>query len=191
MNNKNKTDAELVQLSLQNTDIFAEIIMRYERPLMLYIMRLLTISSGDAQDILQNVFIKIWQNLNAYNSDMPFKTWAYRITHNAAISHYRKRKSRGEEDSISFDPELYGGFSDDLEIPKNIDANMRAEQVKVTLQNIDEKYRTVLVLHYLEDISYAGISDVLKKPIGTVSSLVQRAKQKFKHQYNSLYPHTQ
>ena len=91
----NTTDAELVKLSLDNQEFFTYIIERYERTLKNFIFRLTNISSTDSEDLLQEIFIKIYTNLNDFdlNKNIKFSSWIYRISHNHVISNYRKIKA--------------------------------------------------------------------------------------------------
>src|SRR3989339_1384271 len=89
-----KTDEELVSLSLQNQDNYLFLIRRYQDKLLRYIQRISNVSLEDAEDILQEVFIKVYYKLNDFDPDLKFSSWIYRITHNQVISHYRKTQAR-------------------------------------------------------------------------------------------------
>ena len=72
------SDLEMVEKSLQNVDYFSCIYLRYEKRLLLYIKRISNVTENEAEDILQEAFIKIWRNLNAFNPDLKFSSWIYR-----------------------------------------------------------------------------------------------------------------
>ena len=109
-----KSDKELVQLSLKDDKYFAALIERYEAKLTRYIFRLIQTDQQTAEDILQEVFIKVYRNLNDFNDKYSFSSWIYRITHNEVISHVRKIKSRPKEITIE-DEELSTEFINLLE----------------------------------------------------------------------------
>src|SRR6056297_1971692 len=91
---QNKSDSELVELSLQHPDYFACLINRYEGKLTSYVRRLTNLDEEEIQDVLQDVFIKVYQNLNNFDARLKFSSWIYRITHNQVISNFRKVQSR-------------------------------------------------------------------------------------------------
>ena len=89
-----KTDEELVALSLENQEFFGYIMKRYTAPLSRYILRVVPSFRDSIDDVLQEVFIKIYLNLNNFDPSLKFSSWAYRITHNHAVSLFGK-KDRG------------------------------------------------------------------------------------------------
>ena len=179
-----KSDKELVKLTLENTDYYECIISRYEAKLMHYIRRITNVDKETAEDILQEVFLKIYKNLHDFDDTFKFSSWAYRITHNEAISHFRKQKARPEL------VDLAGSDDSDIDILSTFpaDINLRDDYVKKELANkvreviavLPEKYRNALILRYMEDKSYEEIADIMEKPAGTVATLINRAKAEFK-----------
>jgi len=174
-----KTDEELVTLSLEDKGYYKYLVERYEEKLLRYIVRLSGLSKEDAEDILQDVFIKAYQNLNDFDTGLKFSSWIYRITHNEAITHLRKLKSRPKViiDQGANDLAL-NALRADLDIEKNIDKKYLLENITGTIDRLDEKYKNVLVLKYIEDKNYQEMSDILKRPMGTVATLLKRAKEK-------------
>ena len=176
---KDKTDEELVSLSLKDQDFFYYLASRYEKKLLGYIRKTFFLSLHDSEDILQNVFLNIYKNLNGFDSKLKFSSWAYRITHNEAISFLRKKKSRPDMDSY-FTEEEYQKISSDINIEKEMDIKFQKKEIDKIISLLDEKYREVLILKYIEDKSYEEISDIIKKPLGTIATLISRAKKQFK-----------
>lgn len=179
----NKTDNELVKLSLDNSDHFLCLTRRYESKLLHYIMRLSKFRREDAGDILQDVFVKTYYNLNEFNNDLKFSSWIYRIAHNQTISEIRKKSVRP---SLSFEKEDIDRFEDAFDITKEIDDSFDKEKINKALSFLDEKYREVLVLRFLDEKDYVEISDILKKPVSTVGNLILRGKKLFKKEYEKL-----
>lgn len=181
----NISDEKLVQKSLTNKNTFAELVDRYEAKLLRYIQRLTGLPTNQAEDILQEAFIKIYRNLNNFDPKLKFSSWAYRITHNESINHVRKIKhdlplETDDDDTAS----LIEILESNANVEKETIQKETANRVRTALYKLPKKYRDVLVLFYLEDQDYAAISDILKKPSGTVATLLNRAKAKFKHIYH-------
>lgn len=177
-----KSDKQLVQLSLKNTDYFECLMTRYEQKLFRYIRRITNLDAETIEDVLQEVFLKVYKNLNDYDDSFSFSSWAYRIAHNEAISFYRKAESRPK----TVNPENDEGVDYLNIVPSDI--NLRTDYLKKELANkvkqiinqLPEKYRTVLVLKFLEEKSYEEVSDILHIPMGTVATQINRAKAHFK-----------
>lgn len=175
-----KSDEDLIELTLKDPDFFSYIINRYQDKLSLYIRRISNINFEDAQDILQEVFLKIYLNLNDYNSSLKFSSWIYRIAHNQTISRHRHLKSRPEGNSLDLDEGLIDRLSSEEDILQELDKKISRKNIIKILNSLDKKYRDVLVLKFLEEKSYQEISDIIKKPSGTVASMINKAKEKFR-----------
>ena len=174
------SDEELVKRSLKDVDSFGLLIERYESKLKAYIMRISTFSPAEIEEILQEIFLKAWKNLRDFDQSLKFSSWIYRIAHNQTVSSFRKYKSRGLDKDIPLDLTLYNIASSELDISEKLDQKTRAKVVCEILNSLPEKYREVLVLKYLEEKSYEEISDILKRPMGTIATLLNRAKKAFK-----------
>lgn len=134
----------------------------------------------DAEDILQEVFIKTYENLNDFDGDLRFSSWIYRVTYNHTISYYRKNKNNLSSLSLEDSTELLSKISSDTGIAEVIQKKMLAEKMKDLLLQLDKKYRDVIILRFLEDKDYEEISSILRKPVSTIGVLLSRAKEKMK-----------
>lgn len=181
--NKEKTDIELVGLSLSDPNYFLFLTKRYEEKLLRYIMRISKFSRPDAEDVLQEVFIKTYYNLNGFDKELQFSSWIYRIAHNEAVSAIRKKAVRP---SIAFEVEDLIKFGDSFDMTKEMDNALDRKMIDVALSKLDEKYRDVLVLRFLDEKDYVEIADILKKPVSTVGNLILRGKKLFKEEYEKL-----
>jgi RNA polymerase sigma-70 factor (ECF subfamily) len=177
-----KSDEDLVKLTLKDSNVFSVIIDRYKDKLFLYISRITNISKEEIEDLLQDIFLKTYLNLNAYNSDLKFSSWIYRITHNQVVSNFRKIKSRPEAYNFELDDNILDNLHSDSDLLKDIDRGIDKRNILNVLNNIDNKYKEVLVLKFLEEKSYQEISDILKKPQGTIASMINKAKEKFREE---------
>ena len=178
-----KTDEQLATESLKDKNKFAVLVDRYEQKLMRYIRRLTGLQTEHAQDILQETFIKIYRNLNNFDPNLKFSSWAYRIAHNESLNHYKKYK---KEKTIPIETEdtdtanLINILESDTNITEEMVQKETAQKIRAILKELPKKYRDVIILYYLEEKEYSEISDILKKPMGTVATLLNRAKAKFK-----------
>lgn len=175
---KNKTDQELIADAKKNKDAFVEIIRRYESPIRRYIMRLGCRDYHDVEDLFQDIFIKVYKNINEYDSDLKFSSWLYRIAHNETISFYRKKSIRPAVVITEEETFLFENIADEADFTEHIDAKLNADILRTALDTLEEQYRDVLVLRFFEEKSYADISDILKIPEGTVATLLNRGKKR-------------
>ncbi|MBU1152057.1 sigma-70 family RNA polymerase sigma factor [Patescibacteria group bacterium] len=175
------SDEKLVVKALENADYFAQLIDRYEKKLFAYIKRLGYFTDPEAEDILQEVFIKTYQNLNDFDQSLKFSSWIYRIAHNHTISQFRKDSKHQGTLSLEDNQILYDKLASEENIKERVDKKILSEQIQSLIQHLPEKYREILILKYLEDKSYEEISNILKKPMGTVATLLSRAKKALKY----------
>lgn len=176
---KRKTDEELAISAPSNVADFKILIDRYQKPLARYIFRISGRNRHDTEDILQEVFIKIYKNLYSYNPKLKFSSWIYRIAHNCVISGWRKIKARPQI-AFNIDNDIIKNITDTFDLEKNTDRIIDKQQVKQALDKLNYKYKEVLELRYMEQKTYEEISDILKKPPGTIAALINRAKKKLK-----------
>jgi len=171
-----KTDNELVAMSLENQENFLYLVQRYEKKLLSYIIRISGVKYEDAEDVLQDAFVSMFLKLNSFDNGLKFSSWAYRVVRNQTISEFRKRKVRPLQ---YFEENDLVRLVDSIATDDSFDKKLLKDEIKVILSQMDKKYREVLVLKFLEEKDYNEISDILKKPVGTVGTLVNRAKKKF------------
>ncbi len=172
-----KTDQELVSNAKKNKDDFAEIIRRYQLPIRRYVVRLGCRDINDADDLLQDIFIKVYINLNDYDTDLKFSSWLYRIAHNEAISFYRKKRVRPAPVATEEETHLFENIANETNFTESLDIKINGDILRKALAELEEHYRDVLVLRFFEEKSYTEISDILKIPEGTVGTLLNRGKK--------------
>ena len=175
------TDEAIAQAALQDEAVFGVLIDRYDGKLRRYTRRIGVHSSDDYDDVLQEIFIKVYRNLNGFDTSLSFSSWIYRIAHNEAISWYRKRKARPEGHLIESSEEVIAIFeSGEDGAEESLNTVIDIDRMNEALSALDQKYREVLVLRFFEYKEYDEISDILKIPIGSVGTLIHRAKKKLK-----------
>lgn len=180
------TDEELVAKTLKNPDAYALIVERYEEKLLRYIMRISRGTIEDAEDVLQDVFLSAYKNLNDFDQELRFSSWVYRIAHNKVISHFRKVTARPRTTTYEGDSQLLNVLASEENIHNDLEKKYTAQEVRDVIDRLDERYREVLVLKFLEEKDYKEISDILEKPMGTVATLISRAKKQFKEKTEQL-----
>lgn len=176
----NKTDEELAALSLESQLAFASLVDRYKSKLKIYIRRITNVSEDDAWDILQDVFIKVYKNLNNFDTNLKFSSWIYRITRNQCISNFRKLQVRPK--SVVIEDDFYENIASEFDLESEVDALSDKKIIKDVLAKLDYKYKEVLELKFLEEKDYKEISDILQKPMGTIATLINRAKKQMKEE---------
>lgn len=178
------SDIELVGIVLSDKNAFSEVISRYQEPLRRYIRRLGVRDNQDIQDLLQNIFIKIYRYLQSFDNSFSFSSWVYRIAHNETYDFFRAKKRRPEapleEDSDHFFQSI---SSEEINAEEKFDISIDKTKINKILESLDRKYRDVLLLRYSEDKDYKQISDILQIPSGSVATLIHRAKKELKKQF--------
>lgn len=172
------SDNEIIINSRKDMKYFACLYDRFENRLLRYIVKISAANQEEAQDILQESFIKAWVNLNEFDADLKLSSWLYRIVHNETISYCRKKKSYGKNNRVALEENTL--FSYPQELLESYDEGEKYLLTGAVLDSLPQKYKEVLVLKFLEKMSYEEVSDVLKIPEGTVAVRINRAKKMFK-----------
>lgn len=168
-------DATIAKQSLADPHYFSHIVERYEDKLRRYIYRLGRFTIQDTEDILQNTFIAVYKNLNGFDSDLSFSSWIYRITHNETISYIRRKGFKTQQKTLNTE-DILQIIPSEIDIEKDYDQQEMKKILHAIIQTLPQKYYDVLVLYTFEQRSYQEISDILKIPIGTVGTRINRSK---------------
>lgn len=172
---QDKTDADIIELAKKDADFFGVLMERYEAPLIRYIRRISSFDRDDAEDILQEAYIKAYRNLNDFDHDSKFSSWMYRIVRNQTIDVARKKKLRV---TVSIDEHdlthmLRAATDIESETARKYDLTL----IDAAIRALPETYREALILRFLEEKSYEEIMDILHLPKGTVATLISRGKK--------------
>lgn len=168
--------AETVQHG--NTESFSELVRGYEPKLLRYGRTFLR-NPADIEDLVQDTFVKAYENIQSFDVLQRFSPWMYRIAHNTFVNRLRKN-SRNPVSYLDLDLVL-----PQLSVPphqedEHEEAEMRT-LVSRGIERIPAKYREVLILHYFENLSYKEIANVLRIPVGTVGIRLSRARTALKN----------
>lgn len=180
MNNdlSQQPDEEIARI-VQSGDIeaFGELVARYEAKMMRYARKFL-FQYHDAEDAVQDVFLKAYSNIHSFRVSKKFSSWLYRIAHNTFINIIKKNK-REPVRFFDFDTIFPHPLSSE-----NADDEIHREDIEKfvdrSLGNLHYKYREVLIFYYLEEMSYTEIAEILRIPSSTVGVRLRRAKQQLK-----------
>lgn len=174
------SDEALVAKALAEAEYYGILMERYEPALMRYLRRLGVHNREDQQDVLQEVFIKAYRNLNSFDQSLKFSSWLYRIAHNEAVSWYRKQSVRPEGHLIDDSETALLFTAAELNTDAATRARLNAEELERVLAKLPEKYREVIILRFFEHKEYDEISDILRIPVGTVGTLLHRGKTRLR-----------
>lgn len=165
-------DAELVSRACHFADerAFAELIRRHQGKVRGLLLRL----TGDrtlADDLAQEAFLRAYRGLAGFEGRARFSTWAYRIAYNVYLNHRSRTRVHAA---------LPEGFESGTAAPESAMSASRADlrrDLEAAIGALPERYRAVIMLYYLEDVSYPEISEILDLPLGTVKTHLHRAKR--------------
>jgi RNA polymerase sigma-70 factor, ECF subfamily len=176
-------DQRLVSgLQAGDEEAYEKLISRFQTPVFNLAFRLLN-DTGDAGDVVQEVFLKIFRNVGSFRAESSLRTWVYRIAVNEAYNRRRWifRHRRGEtgidesfEDSDSRERPLLDAGETPFDFTMNREAQILLEE---GLMSLDPRFRTALVLREMEELSYEEISAVLQVSLGTVKSRILRGRE--------------
>jgi len=170
-----KTDEDITR-QVQNGDkeAFGELVVRYEAKMIRYGRKFL-FGYEDTEDAVQEVFIKTYRNIQSFDATKKFSSWIYRIAHNEFINTIKKK---GKEPLPFFDADtLFPHPVSPEKSDRQTHLREAKEMVEACLGKLPPKYREILVLYYLEELSYKEIADVLRVPTATVGVRLKRGRE--------------
>lgn len=173
-----KKDEEIAHLvQNDNIELFGVLIERYEVKIKRYARKFLS-DKEDINDVVQEIFIKVYKNIESFDIKRKFSSWLYRIAHNELINALKKKK-RKTLPLLNLDVFLPYYYKNE-DIDEKIDKKRMQGIIDKCLDDLDFKYQEPIVLHYFEELSYKEISDVMEIPVSTVGIRIKRAKEKIK-----------
>ena len=177
------TDDELVRRHLDgHRDAFTELVRRHEDRVFALATRLMG-NRQDARDATQEVFLQLLRKLDRYESRAAFTTWLYRVAANVCYDLLRQRRRQPVLAPEADPPPL----EDPRAGEPFIGVELRPELSRA-LAELSEDFRTVVVLHDIEQLRYQDIADALDIPVGTVKSRLSRGRQELARSLRNLLP---
>lgn len=152
---------------------YTAIIKKYQEKLYWHVRRMV-VDHDDANDVLQNVFIKVWNALGNFREDARLYTWLYRIATNESLSFIEQKKRKA---SVSFS-DVEEGLSNSIKADKDFDAAKLEWKLQLAIQQLPEKQRVVFNLRYYDEMPYNEISQVLETSEGALKASYHHAVKK-------------
>jgi RNA polymerase sigma factor (sigma-70 family) len=152
---------------------FTAIIKKYQEKLYWHIRRMV-VNHEDANDVLQNMFIKVWRGLENFREDSQLYTWLYRIATNESLTFLEQQKKRT---AISLDEED-SGLSNKVKASEHFDGNKLEWKLQLAIQRLPEKQRAVFNLRYFDEMPYEEMSRVLETSEGALKASYHHAAKK-------------
>lgn len=179
-------DMQLVAASKKgDQDAFAQLVQRYQRRVFNLVYRMLQ-QYEEATEITQETFLAAWQGLPSFRGDARFPTWLYRIAYNCSLKSLEQRKrDKALQEALQAEQILERADSD-TGADAQLEAHDRQAFIQEHLAHLPTKYRIVLILRHLQDMTYEEMAEILTMPIGTIKTHLFRARNLLKERLQSL-----
>ncbi|HEX6250092.1 MAG TPA: sigma-70 family RNA polymerase sigma factor [Gemmatimonadaceae bacterium] len=184
----NLPDADVVALAKEGREAaFRELVRRYERPVFSLVFRLVR-DRDTAEDLAQETFVKVLNNIERYRPEFKFSSWLFKIANNVAIDHLRKRSV----DTVSLDGSRWATSTDEMQATsvRAVDTSQSALEelesrelggaIERAIGSLRPEYRACILLRHVEDRSYEEIAATLDLPLGTVKTYIHRARHELR-----------
>lgn len=152
---------------------FTELVKKYQERLYWHIRRIL-VDHDDTNDVLQNVFIKVWKGLDNFRSDSRLYTWLYRIATNECLSFLETKKKKSALSLSDYED----GLSNQIKADKHFDVNKLEWKLQLAIQKLPEKQRLVFTLRYYDEMPYEEMSKILETSEGALKASYHHAVKK-------------
>ena len=164
----------------QRTKAFTELVEAYKEPLYWQIRRMVLIHD-DADDVLQNTFLKAWTGIENFRGESKLSTWLFRIAYNETLNFIERRRQ-----ATSIDDEWAAAVAATLQSDPYFDGDETEMQLQEAIASLPEKQRLVFTLKYYEDLKYEDISERLGTSVGALKASYHHAVKKISDWFNKL-----
>jgi len=175
------SDAEvMLQVKAGDSSAFNYLVQKYRRPMLSFMYRMAH-NATTAEDLAQEVFLRVYRSRTSYEASAKFTTWLYRIATNLAVNHARDRRHERPENTVSLDePDENTGLTMDvadtsLSTEEAIIRRERMAAIRQRVQALPERQRVAVMMHKYQQMDYRQIADILKLSESAVKSLLFRA----------------
>jgi RNA polymerase sigma-70 factor, ECF subfamily len=173
-------DTHLVQASQQgDQDAFASLVQRHQRRVFNLVLCMLQ-DSEEASEITQEAFLAAWLGLPSFRGEARFATWLYRIAYNCALKQLERRKRRRLLLAAMEAEQILEEVNKQKQTEDILELRARQAIVREQLEKLPTKYRIVLILRHLQEMTYEEMADILSLPIGTLKTHLFRARHLLK-----------
>ncbi|MDZ7315643.1 MAG: sigma-70 family RNA polymerase sigma factor [candidate division KSB1 bacterium] len=183
-------DEELIRL-FQNDELAAydTLVRRYRDQLYLFAYRFLG-NQQEAEDVVQETFLRLFRKRHAYRQIAKFSTWIYTIAGNLAKTELRRRKRRRlvSINDMGFDEKEFEIEDEGMDTEREADSSMTDKLIQQAISELSPRFREVIILRDIQELSYEEIGSILRIPLGTVKSRVNRARLKLQAKLKAIKP---
>ncbi len=180
-------DAQLVKASRQgDQDAFALLVQRHQRRVFNLVLRMLQ-DYEDASEVTQEAFLAAWQGLPSFRGEARFATWLYRIAYHCCLRQLERRKRERDLQAAIQAEQILEGMHKEEQVEDILELRDRQVVVREQLEQLPARYRSVLILRHLQEMTYEEMAAVLSMPIGTIKTHLFRARHLLKERlYNAF-----
>ncbi|MFY9176062.1 MAG: sigma-70 family RNA polymerase sigma factor [Caldicoprobacterales bacterium] len=170
-------ESQLVEKSMDgDLDAFEELVLLFDKKIYNYCLRM-TNNYSDAEDLAQEVFLKVYRNLKNFRKDSKFSTWIYRIAYNTCIDNYRKKRLKLLSLSKIDDDQQEIDIPSPEPLPEEqVISSEKYRLIKECIADLKPRYKSAIILRDIQNYSYKEIAEILDIPIGTVKSDINRGR---------------
>ena len=180
-------DTQLVKASQQgDQDAFALLVQKHQRRVFNVSLRMLR-DYEEASEITQEAFLAAWQGLASFRGEACFATWLYRIAYNCSLRQLEQHKrERALQGAIQAE-QILEEVNKERQVEDILELRGRQTLVREQMENLPARYRIVLILRHLQDMTYEEMAEVLTMPIGTIKTHLFRARHLLKERVNNAF----
>ena len=173
-------DTQLVKTSQQGSqDAFALLVQRHQRFVFNLSLRMVQ-DYDDASEVTQEAFLAAWQGLPAFRGEARFATWLYRIAYHCCLRQLERRQRERDLQAIIEAEQTREEMHGEQRAQDILEQRDRQAMVREQMEQLPTKYRSVLILRHLQEMTYEEMADILSMPIGTIKTHLFRARQLLK-----------
>lgn len=181
-----ENDAELVVASQGgDQDAFAQLVQRHQRRVFNLVFRMLQ-QYEEANEVTQETFLAAWQGLSSFRGDARFSTWLYRIAYNCCLKQLEQRKKDKALNAAIQAEHLLDHADKEERASTVLEIHDFQNLVREHLSMLPAKYRVVLVLRHLQEMTYEEMAEILTIPIGTIKTHLFRARNLLKERLETF-----
>jgi RNA polymerase sigma-70 factor (ECF subfamily) len=182
------SDPEVVTLARKGSEAaYRELLTRYERPVFSLVFRMVR-DRETAEDLSQETFVKVLNNLDRYSPEFKFSSWLFKIANNLTIDHLRRRRIdtisiEGAPDAVTAESARATSIavvSGDESPLEELESKELGTAIERAIGKLRPEYRACIMLRHVEDKSYEEIAEIVKLPLGTVKTYIHRARHELR-----------